>query len=91
MELLKQLYNISSPSRRENEMVDFIANKLTEIGVVHTIDEAGNIYDTKGQGKTFPCLVAHIDAVHYLNTKGYEAVTLTDDILVGYDEEKGAF
>lgn len=91
MELLKQLYNISSPSRRENEMVDFIANKLTEIGVVHTIDEAGNIYATKGKGKTFPCLVAHIDEVHYLHTKGYEVVTMKDEIIVGYDSEKREF
>lgn len=91
MELLKQLYNISSPSRRENAMITFISNKLTEMGVAHTIDKAGNIYATKGKGKTFPCLVAHTDEVHYLHTKGYEVVTMKDEIIVGYDSEKREF
>lgn len=91
MELLKQLYNISSPSRRENAMITFISNKLTEMGVAHTIDKAGNIYATKGKGKTFPCLVAHTDEVHYQHTKGYEVVTMKNEIIVGYDSEKREF
>ena len=65
MELLKQLYMISSPSRKEKKMRKFIkgwiARNVPE--AIVEIDPSGNVKVTKGISETYPCIVAHMDQV----------------------------
>lgn len=60
MQLLVDLYEIYSPSKREYEMSAFVQKQLTEMGIEFDIDEKGQIYrfmpDT-------PMLAAHMDHV----------------------------
>lgn len=64
MNLLHQLYSISSPSGHETLMMNFIRSQLDKLGVSHFSDRAGNIYATKGKAKSYPCMVSHTDEVH---------------------------
>lgn len=84
MELLKELYNISSPSHKEKKMIKFITAKLKEMGVSYRIDKVGNIFATKGDSQTYPCVVSHTDEVHRRSKTGYEVVSIRDEIIFGY-------
>lgn len=85
MKLLKELYEIHSPSKGEFEMQKFIANYLTNIGgVVWELDETGNIYATKGESETYPCVVAHMDEVHHKRALGYRVLEC-DGVICGFD------
>ena len=64
MELLKELYSISSPSRKEKRMRKFICDRLKQQGIKFKTDKTGNVYATKGSSDTYPCIVSHIDEVH---------------------------
>lgn len=63
--LLKELYKINSHSYEEKPLVDFICKYAKESlpGVKVEIDQYNNIYMTKGNAKTYPCVVAHTDLV----------------------------
>lgn len=74
MKLLKKLYEISSPSRKEQYMCKFIKSLLTGMKVDFTEDKFGNIYATKGESDTYPCVVCHTDEVHDKRSKGYQVV-----------------
>ena len=65
MELLKQLYMISSPSRGEKKMRKFIRRWIAENvpEAVVEIDPTGNVKVVKGMSDTYPCIVAHMDQV----------------------------
>lgn len=84
MRLLKELYQISSPSRQENRMREFICASLKELGIRYKVDRPGNIYAVKGVSKTYPCVVSHIDEVHNRRSKGFTVVDV-DDIIFGFD------
>lgn len=62
-ELLKKLYDIYSPSKREFSMIKFIEDYLNDMNnnIVLSKDEYGNLYVTKGDGKYYACLIAHVD------------------------------
>ena len=64
MELLKELYGISARTHQEKDMIAFVSQRLSDLGVTFTIDETGNIYATKGNADTYPCIAAHLDEVH---------------------------
>ena len=74
MELLHQLYRISSPSGHEGQMMKFIRRRLDQLGVAYITDKAGNIYATKGIADSYPCIISHTDEVHFFREKGYDAV-----------------
>jgi len=65
MDLLKKLYMISSPSRKEKKMrkfiKDWVARNVPDAIVEQ--DSAGNVYLTRGKSDTYPCIVAHMDQV----------------------------
>jgi len=84
MELLNQLYKISSPSGQEGLMMNFIRERLDKLGVVHFTDRAGNIYATKGEAKTYPCIVSHTDEVHNFRQNNYKVIK-SDEIIFGFD------
>lgn len=91
MQLLLDLYKISSPSRKEKEMIRFITRKLEEMSVPYEVDRHGNIYATKGNAETYPCVVAHTDEVHPKRAKGYEVVNFRDAIILGFNMQKKQF
>ncbi len=83
MELLKQLYNISAPSNKEDAMREFIMGYVGEKAKL-TTDKAGNVYITKGDAANYPCIVAHIDEVHKKHTCNFRLIEV-NDIIMGYD------
>lgn len=87
MKLLKQLYQIASPSGKEKQMIEFVKSILDAMpDVVYNIDRYGNIYVTKGSNATYPCIVAHLDEVHQRTATGYSVITLKKtQIILGYD------
>ncbi|MBQ5890944.1 MAG: hypothetical protein IIW76_00055 [Bacteroidales bacterium] len=64
MQLLKQLYSINSKSGKEYEIKKFILDFLSELSLTIEEDKIGNLFITKGQSDSYPCVVAHLDEVH---------------------------
>lgn len=94
MELLRRLYEIHSPSGAEDEITEFIiewvGNHVPEASV--ELDEDNlNIYITKGQSDTYPCLVAHTDQVQAEYPDDYKVFTAGDHLLTGYSPEHKRF
>jgi len=85
MELLKQLYQIYSPSGQEKRMKRFIKwwirNNIP--GATISIDNVGNIYVTKGIAETYPCIVSHMDQVQRTHSKDFKPIE-ADGIIFGY-------
>lgn len=91
MELLKKLYGISARTHQEKDMIAFVSQRLTDLGVTFTVDETGNIYATKGNADTYPCLAAHLDEVHPAREKGYEVIVVKDEFIIGFNSRKREF
>lgn len=85
MELLKQLYTIHALSGKEKHIRNFIKSYIFEniTNVKITGDKIGNLYITKGQAETYPCIVAHLDQVQRLHSKDFRAIE-TSEIIFGY-------
>lgn len=85
MELLKQLYTIHALSGKEKHIRNFIKSYIFEniTNVKITGDKIGNLYITKGQAETYPCIVAHLDQVQRLHSKDFCAIE-TGEIIFGY-------
>lgn len=85
MELLKKLYEIHALSGKEKHIRNFIKSYIFEniTNVKITGDKIGNLYITKGQAETYPCIVAHLDQVQRLHSKDFRAIE-TEDIIFGY-------
>lgn len=88
MELLKNLYEIHSPSGREKAMKKFIRRYVRRHipGTSMRTDNTGNLYITKGLSDTYPCIVAHLDQVQRRHSRDFEAIE-TDDIIFGYSPQ----
>ena len=65
MELLTQLYKICSKSGQEQAIKDFVIDSLQNLTLHFATDEIGNIYITKGQAHSYPCIAAHLDEIHF--------------------------
>lgn len=84
MELLKKLYKVYSPSGKERTMIKFIWNYTKRItGTKVETDAAGNLYITKGEAESYPCIVAHLDQMQRLHSKDFTTVE-TGEIIFGY-------
>lgn len=85
MELLKQLYQIHSPSDNERAMKKFIKGYVKKHipGVTIKNDPVGNLYMIKGDSETYPCIVSHLDQVQKGHSRDFKAIE-TEDILFGY-------
>ena len=86
MELLKQLYEIYSPSGGEKKIKRFIKHWVKDNipdAVIRTDNNDGNIYITRGDSESYPCVVAHLDQVQKNHSADFIAVE-TDDIIFGY-------
>ena len=64
MNLLRQLYAISSKSGNEGKIKSFIVGYLSSISLSVRTDEIGNLYITKGVADVYPCVAAHLDEIH---------------------------
>lgn len=62
MDLLKKLYKIYSKSGKTQPMQTFIVSYLKANKIDCVVDN-GNIYVTKGEAESYPCVVAHMDQV----------------------------
>lgn len=102
LELLISLYEIHSPSGREDEMRKFIRQKAFLYGAYRTeTDEHGNLYVIKGEGD-YPCVVAHMDQVQDIRSNDFKCFVCGDTILgfspsskmqegLGADDKNGIF
>ena len=63
-ELLKEVLSIPSYSGRELKLVNYICEFLKKNNIPYEVDKMSNIYCTKGETDTYPCVVAHTDTVH---------------------------
>lgn len=70
-ELLKSVLSVPSKTYQEERMVKFLTEWLTENNLPFFVDKMFNIYVTKQTDKNveyFPCVVAHTDTVHNIDT-----------------------
>ena len=67
---LKEVLSIPTISKDEDLMRDYIIEFAIRNGIEYKVDHKGNVYLTKGsekmtQGEHYPCVVSHIDTVHF--------------------------
>ena len=70
-ELLKEVLSIPTKTYQEHLMVEFICNWLDDNNIPHYVYKFNNVYATKQTGGNishFPCVVAHTDTVHNIDT-----------------------
>ena len=90
MELLKQLYEIYSPSNGEKKLKRFIKRWVrnnVEDAIIRTDNNDGNLYIMRGESDTYPCVVAHLDQVQRNHSADFKAVE-TEDIIFGHSPSK---
>ena len=74
LQLLKEVLSVPTKTYQEDLMVQFLVNWLTENNIEHFVDEHKNVYATKQESSElsedfyFPCVVAHTDTVHNIDT-----------------------
>jgi len=80
---LARTLSVQTASYKTKKMIRFIKNEVAKIPgcVVH--EEHENIYVTKGEAETYPCIVAHTDTVHNL-VKNFR-IFRNDDTLFSID------
>lgn len=64
MEILKQLYKISSKSGMEDRIKSFVLGSVNDVDLKVDTDDIGNLFITKGIADTYPCVAAHLDEIH---------------------------
>jgi len=70
IDLLKEVLSVPSKTYREDLMVEFLVNWLTENNIEHYVDEHKNVYATKQENILisedfyFPLVISHTDTVH---------------------------
>jgi len=67
---LKEVLSIPTISKDEDLMREYIIEFAITNGIKYKVDHKGNVYLTKGsekmtQGEHYPCVVSHIDTVHF--------------------------
>jgi di/tripeptidase len=72
-QLLKDVLSVPTKTYKEEKMVQFICDWLTQNNIPFYKDQFNNVYATKsetevGDGFFFPCVVSHTDTVHNLDT-----------------------
>lgn len=90
--LLKQLYEIHSPSGNEKKMKKFICWWVRTNCPTVKIQEdpKGNLYLQKGEAATFPTIVAHLDQVQKCHPHDFTAIQ-ANDLIFGYSPSKKQF
>lgn len=83
MELLTQLYKITSKSGREDKIKSFLLDCLKDIQLKIETDSIGNLFITKGQADVYPCVAAHLDEIHIPCKR---EIIINDNTLYAVDE-----
>jgi len=66
--LLSQVMHIQSTSDNETIMVAFLTGWLNDNNFTYETDPFGNIFVIKGSADIYPCVVAHMDTVHNMES-----------------------
>jgi di/tripeptidase len=80
--LLKEVLSIPTKTHHEHRMVEFLVNWLTEKNIDYYVDEHMNVYATKKinsefpENFYFPCVIAHMDTVHHIDSINVEEMML---------------
>ena len=87
LNLLKSILSIPTKTYKEDEMIDFLSKWLTENNIPFVIDDMGNVYATKDDGKDkenffYPCVVSHTDTVHDIDT-----INISEEMLPNFQSE----
>ena len=53
-----------SKSGMEDRIKSFILDSLNDVPMSITTDEIGNLFITKGEAESYPCVAAHLDEIH---------------------------
>ena len=72
LQLLKEVLSVPTATYKEEKMILFLENWLSENNIPYYVDEHGNVYATKQEKEVpddfyFPCVISHTDTVHGLN------------------------
>ena len=81
VDFLKKVLSIPTKSFKEDLMIEFLVKYLTEKKHNFKVDDFGNVYVTKGEineGEFYPCIVAHTDTVHKIDTINIHEEQLKD-------------
>lgn len=72
-DLFKEIISVQSSSSDDKDINEYIVSKISKIPNVKISKDAfGNIYATKGSGKSgYKCIVCHTDTVHRLHKERY--------------------
>ena len=88
LSLFKQLASIHSPSGYEKKIRKYIKQWVTKNEPSADIVQMnGNLYITKGESDTYPCIVAHLDQVQDVYPKDMKIIE-TDDIIFSWSNSK---
>jgi len=87
--LLEQLYCLHSPSRQEKKMARLLTRLCQQRGANVTTDKHGNVFVTKGQADTYPCICAHMDQVQHQHSKDFHVMREGDIIYAFSAKAKG--
>jgi putative aminopeptidase FrvX len=74
LELLKDILSVPTKTYKEERMVEYLVNWLTENNIDFFVDKHNNVYATKQESKElpedfyFPCVISHTDTVHNIDT-----------------------
>ena len=70
-QLLKDVLSVPTKTYQEDLMVEFLINWLEENGIPFNVDIDNNIYAIKQTDEFvdyFPCVIAHTDTVHSIDS-----------------------
>jgi putative aminopeptidase FrvX len=71
LDLLKQVLSVPTKTYQEGLMIEFICHWLEQNGIPFYLDTFNNVYALKQTDENvthFPCVVAHTDTVHAIDT-----------------------
>jgi len=79
--LLKEVLSVPTKTYKEGLMVEFLEKWLTDNNFEYYLDDMDNIYVTKQTDEVefFPCVVAHTDTVHNIDTINVMEETLPNE------------
>lgn len=99
IDLLREMYEIFSPSGAEHAMATYVSNWLAENEIAHTFDSAGNIYAKNAiEGSRRILVNAHMDTVAdapadiiLKKTKDDVIVCSSNNQVIGADDKNGVW
>ncbi len=78
VKFLAEMLKIYSPSGKESEIASFLVEKISSFGFKASMDEAGNVIGTHGEGKPSILLCSHMDTV-----EGFIPIKIVNGFLYG--------